>query len=492
MATFFARRRGHDIRRALGIGLLLVAVPSFAWSIYLTPVSPGSAYFITTTRMWELAIGRGPAIFAPVMAKMSRPLAQVLTLAGLAGILLASVTYGATTLFPGIRSDAAGPGDDGSDRGRHLPPGYSRWKGDEPTSVRRHRRLLLCPLPVALAVYRLGDSTLGRAVYRSCASCRGRRHSGVLDSYTRVEQPIGSYCFYYHTAVVASCSCCAHRRWYSRRVLAVRPATKSRAVGCEPAGHDHASAAGDDPAAPDSTRDDEHSSDGRLRFADDDHNQPNYHDPGSTGDRGSSCGPVDHPGSMDRCRRSPDALRRGMPSESDESRPHLMSLRGRLRPGDSARRRLARGDVGARRLLADEYGFQLETYTKSACGFATVDFVIGEQRIPYDSCSEWNDRAMEKLIGADRPDLVVTSSFYRWTATDENGEAVSVADSQPILAAGLVETWSQLQNAGVPWSRSATCQRLASMCLSVSVTTVPVSTNAPTTVLMLLSITPRR
>ncbi len=42
------------------------------------------------------------------------------------------------------------------------------------------------------------------------------------------------------------------------------------------------------------------------------------------------------------------------------------------------------------------------------------------------------------------------------------------------------------------WSRSATCQRLASMCLSVSVTTVPVSTNAPTTVLMLLSITPRQ
>ncbi|WP_175440203.1 acyltransferase family protein [Micromonospora nigra] len=52
-AAWFARHRlrtGH-----LVAALALVAVPSLAWPVWLTGDNPARAYFVTTTRLWELA-----------------------------------------------------------------------------------------------------------------------------------------------------------------------------------------------------------------------------------------------------------------------------------------------------------------------------------------------------------------------------------------------------------------------------------------------------
>jgi len=57
---------------------------------------------------------------------------------------------------------------------------------------------------------------------------------------------------------------------------------------------------------------------------------------------------------------------------------------------------------------------------------------------------------LERLTGLDKPDLVVTSSYHRLTVNNEDGVELSVGDSQTVLAAGLADSWSRLQDAGVP------------------------------------------
>ena len=61
------RRRGDDDRspdpRWLALPLAVLGVVSLVWSIHLTAVDPGPAYFITPTRVWEFAAGGLMAVF---------------------------------------------------------------------------------------------------------------------------------------------------------------------------------------------------------------------------------------------------------------------------------------------------------------------------------------------------------------------------------------------------------------------------------------------
>jgi peptidoglycan/LPS O-acetylase OafA/YrhL len=87
-------------RRNLWLPLALIAVPSLAWSVHLTLADPGPAYFVTTTRMWELALGAALAVAPASLVLRGRP-AQVVGWAGLALILYSAVTFDAGTAFPG-------------------------------------------------------------------------------------------------------------------------------------------------------------------------------------------------------------------------------------------------------------------------------------------------------------------------------------------------------------------------------------------------------
>jgi peptidoglycan/LPS O-acetylase OafA/YrhL len=97
-------RRGRRSRTTTDRGLLLafalVAVPSLLWSIYLTSTRPGPAYFATTTRMWELALGAGLAIVGGSLQTrlvVHRSVGWI----GLAAIAVSAVTFTASTRFPG-------------------------------------------------------------------------------------------------------------------------------------------------------------------------------------------------------------------------------------------------------------------------------------------------------------------------------------------------------------------------------------------------------
>jgi peptidoglycan/LPS O-acetylase OafA/YrhL len=88
-------------RRMLFAGVALLSVPSLAWSVYLTEASSGPAYFVTTTRVWELGIGAMLALIAPSRLRRLHRHAGVLGWAGLAAIAAAVLFFSKDTIFPG-------------------------------------------------------------------------------------------------------------------------------------------------------------------------------------------------------------------------------------------------------------------------------------------------------------------------------------------------------------------------------------------------------
>ena len=89
-------------RRPLLALLLVISIASFAWSIVQTANEPGSAYFSTLTRSWELGVGALVALITPAAAKrLSRRVASAMAVVGLLAITVAVLTYTPETEFPG-------------------------------------------------------------------------------------------------------------------------------------------------------------------------------------------------------------------------------------------------------------------------------------------------------------------------------------------------------------------------------------------------------
>ncbi|WP_462418712.1 acyltransferase family protein [Kytococcus sp. Marseille-QA3725] len=83
------------------VGLLAIAVPSLVWSIVHTVDSPSTAYFVTTTRLWELAIGGLVACGATVWARLSPRVSVLLVAAGLVMLAVAFLLFSSSTPWPG-------------------------------------------------------------------------------------------------------------------------------------------------------------------------------------------------------------------------------------------------------------------------------------------------------------------------------------------------------------------------------------------------------
>lgn len=88
------------IRRLLVV-VILAATASLFWSIRYTNMLPTAAYFSTFARAWELALGAALAIGAVRVARISPVLRGALGWVGLIAIVIAAITFSATTPFPG-------------------------------------------------------------------------------------------------------------------------------------------------------------------------------------------------------------------------------------------------------------------------------------------------------------------------------------------------------------------------------------------------------
>lgn len=90
-------------RFVFGALVIVIGGLSLAYSIYITPRNPGLAYFATTARGWELAIGGALAVWTR-WQKLPDSIRLPAGYAGLLAIALAAWTFNTSTSFPGYQA----------------------------------------------------------------------------------------------------------------------------------------------------------------------------------------------------------------------------------------------------------------------------------------------------------------------------------------------------------------------------------------------------
>lgn len=96
------RALDRQVRMAVGIGL--VSLASFAYSIVRTSTSQADAFFLTTTRLWELGIGALGALGVPLALRLSARTRSVLAVTGLAALAVVAALARDNVEWPGWRA----------------------------------------------------------------------------------------------------------------------------------------------------------------------------------------------------------------------------------------------------------------------------------------------------------------------------------------------------------------------------------------------------
>jgi peptidoglycan/LPS O-acetylase OafA/YrhL len=99
------RRRGWTTSSTvvIGFGLTAVAIASFGYSLWLTAIDPGVAYFSTATRAWEFAAGGLLAVAGRRARLMGEGFFSfAVSWVGFGAIMLSAVVISESTPFPGI------------------------------------------------------------------------------------------------------------------------------------------------------------------------------------------------------------------------------------------------------------------------------------------------------------------------------------------------------------------------------------------------------
>lgn len=91
---------GTAARVVVGAAVTTITLASFAWAMHETATAPELAYFSTFSRAWELGIGAGLAVLAPVLTRLPFALRPVLGWVGLAGILASLFIINSESVFP--------------------------------------------------------------------------------------------------------------------------------------------------------------------------------------------------------------------------------------------------------------------------------------------------------------------------------------------------------------------------------------------------------
>ncbi|AEG45091.1 acyltransferase family protein [Isoptericola variabilis] len=96
------RERARDAAVAALVVAALVVATSLAWSVHLTATDPAAAYFVSTTRAWELGLGGLLAAIVALRPVRPGPAGRaVLAWTGLLLVGVAVATFDARTPFPG-------------------------------------------------------------------------------------------------------------------------------------------------------------------------------------------------------------------------------------------------------------------------------------------------------------------------------------------------------------------------------------------------------
>ncbi len=96
-----ARWRGWPRVAVVAGSLGVILVASLAWSIWYTQHDPGPAYFVSTTRAWELALGGLLAAAVPLLHRLPQVVASLLAPVGLAMVVASALVIDQQTPWPG-------------------------------------------------------------------------------------------------------------------------------------------------------------------------------------------------------------------------------------------------------------------------------------------------------------------------------------------------------------------------------------------------------
>ena len=437
------RKNGADwtrpevVQRYFALGAVALTLVSLAWSIYYSAAAPAPAYFVTTTRMWEMGIGAIIAVFAIQLERVPAWLGYILGVAGLIAILASSVLYDSSTIFPGYAAllptlGAAGviiggmSGRAESGVGMLLKIAPMRWIGDLSYSL----YLWHWPLIILGAHMLGGDLGLWQGLSIVVLSA-----IPAWLSYHYIENPVRDWNVVKHDAINA---------------LKMGGLLMSVSILAAASVFIAADRAASQAFVPTPTFNYQSSSDPSTGAAADPENTRLFGaealaaDPtvGQVVDQITSFTPTpasatnDNPKNYSRgCHQQANGADFEACVFGDLESDYVVAL-----VGDSH----AAQWLPALEPIAIAQGWRLETYTKSSCPLIGTA-ISADGSSFYSTCYEWNEKAMAHLTGPDAPDHVIVSSALHGTpsSTEPNVRAGSIPD-------GYAMVWGQLQAAGVP------------------------------------------
>lgn len=430
LVAWAARRGLVSIRTGLTVVLLGVVVPSLIWSMQMTATHPERAYFVTTTRLWELGLGGFVVCLATWSGRLPRTLAAGAGWVALSVIVGSSLVIDGSMNFPGAVA---------------LVPTLATF----------------VVIVVGPAAGRLGPvAILGTRPMRAVGDLSYSLYLWhwpllVIGGSLVVDARATGVLTPYESLVIVALS--GIPAWLSYRFVEERfrrPASDPDAVWGSLARGGVWSAVSVmcgfallfavwPPPPPTNIRDT------AVSIGSD---RPDTVPMGaevlSPNPKSDPDGvPTDEVTSIvpDPTYAKSDASGQGCVQDLESSSP--LSCRF---GSDSPRGVLALvGDSTAMHLLpafvamADEAGWVVETYAKSSCPLTGAH--VAFQGHPYEDCHEWGQRVLAKLL-ANPPDVVVTTGSGYVVLVGEEPLSWDAADRE--MANGVHGIWRQLANAG--------------------------------------------
>lgn len=400
-----ANRSRHTFALIIGS----VGGSSLLYSLYLTHHNPPLAYFATTTRAWELALGGGLAIIAGHLDKIDSKSRALLGWIGLCLIGLACVRFNQTTAFPGYKAllpalgaafvIVAGQPTQPWSSYQLLKLGPMQYFGGISYSLYLWHWPVLTLYSAALPSHKItplhGLAVVIISISLAHLSKRFVEDPLRFSNWNRLDwiQP-PSRILALSIALAVITAGVVHLRWAKENGTPPVTVTLDPSILTKPY----------DPTRP--------------TFP-----------------------------SLETARRdNPDVYNLKCHADQFTSAP-LSCIFG----NDSAQKKAVLiGDSHAAQwlpalqsLYRDKTEWKLITYTKTACPFNAASVTIGKERRAYESCVEWNQRVLAELKAL-RPNVVVTTQSAVHHALD----AVNDQDSLRILTNGLRTRWDQLHELG--------------------------------------------
>ncbi|WP_434810427.1 acyltransferase family protein [Microbacterium sp. bgisy189] len=415
-------------RRSARIGVIVILVPSLLYSVYATATEPATAYFVTTTRLWELAIGAALAVFAPQVGRIPHWLGTMLGWLGLVAIAAAAVLFTGAMPFPGaaalvptlgaaavIAGGMNGRAQTGAGRVLTLRP--MRWIGDISYSL----YLWHWPL-IVVGTYLLGGEL--RVRYGLLIVVFSVLPAWL--SYRFIENPFRTWTWVTHSA---------RRALTAGAGMMASTAVVATLVVFTPTMMNPEYRADGDPIGAEALTDD---------FTDD--------DPASFTDAGD---PVDEveggftPSAINAREDNTIVYELGCNRPSTSPTPKIDGCI--FGDTDSDVSIVLIGDSHAANWastyieLAEQNGWRLWVTSKASCGFANVS-QADRNGDEYTSCNAWSAASFDQIL-AEQPDLVVTANRGTRAAYQEG---LSRQEMRLRYADGLRDNLQLLADAGIP------------------------------------------